>query len=1238
MHSSSGETPDKKRGFSIEIAARAVKNPKITVMVGVMLTLWGILATVTIPKESAPYIAYGIVNISTVYVGTSAIDMDTLITQKIEDKIKGINGINKYTSVSQNSLSNITLEFEPGQDMTQAMGDVRSKVDEAGAALPADAEEPFINQIDSSIEPFLSIVLSGPYTQTQLTDFAEQLKTEVENIPEVANVTYSGSKEREIAVRVDQNKLESLGLSLNDITNVIRTSNRDTPIGDFEIDQLNYAIRFAGKYETAEDIRNIIVKNLRDSGFPSLVTIGDIADVEEREDENNQNISRFIHVREKETAPCTDTTCAKSTLFAKDVIAGLTSDFSWVTLTLVLILTFFVIGIFVPILRVHGVALPRYASFVIAFLLGFGWYLNYHPPPVFITRDVQTNPSMELTLAKKSATDILKADTVVKAVAKEFAQNNFPRNVSVDFRNEAAVEMRRSYAEVIRSGVEAFLIVSAFIFLFVGVMEGLLASIVIPTTFLVTIGILNLLDKTLNFMTNFSMILSLGILVDTAIVVVVGTNDFIKQGVAPNKAAVLAVQEYFAPLLTGTLTTVAVFIPLLAMPGILGQYLSFIPITVIITLIVSLAISMFLLPTYASLAIADPNKPRVQPKQQMPADLRQPPIMIANIKLFLLSLIIKLFLDPKFKAFAKAFRKTLDAGISGVITGYSVILRQLLRTRHRRLMAFGTVILLFFTSFTIPIPFVLFPSGDAPFLTISIDMPEGTVSQRTLEPAILAEKIAIKHPEVRLVSTSINDKSANIYVELLPINDRERKKLRTSTELTNELVLETDKLAAQFGASIRVQSAANGPPSDTPVAIRVIARNKDLINTAEGVTRQLTDIMKTIPHTVGVKNNIEQIPGEFQFRVDRQKAAALGIDPDMIAGLVRTALYGSTATTITRDNRDIDVIVEFDQQDIASLEDLNAIKVFLPSGSAINLGQVILLDREDALASIRRQDGNIAFTVSSLLGPQGNSAEITSEFLKKVAAQVNIPEGIEVSSAGENQENAALIQSLIQGLVIAILLIFLILVVEFNAYWQPVIILFTILFAQIGVAVGLYATGTPRSLAYILGAITLVGIVVNHSIIMVDQMNKNRDKLKDQGETDEHAFVQSAITAGVSRFVPVTLTTVTSGVGIIPLIFQDQFWAGLSYTVIFGLITGGILTLFITPSVYVQYEREKLISFVFFLFAILFSVGITLLIERNGMGFALIGGSLVFYILYYWLARRQDKKAREGNPFLPGLS
>ena len=1028
------------------IGEYCVRYPKIAALFGIILAFWGLLAAFTIPKESAPYIAFGIVRIVTTYPGASARDIDQLITQNIEKKIKGISGLHRYRSISEEGVSSITLEFHPGEDMTKAMGDIRSKVDEARSLLPDDIDDdPHITEIDSSLEPFVSLVLSGNIPPENLTDIAHNLKEKIEDIPGVAEVEMEGNREREIVVQVQRERMEALGLSLLDVQNAILRTHNDVPIGTVAIDGYEYIIRFEGKRKSAEEIKNI---DIIDAGkhIPSLVSIGNIADVIERA-KDTKRITRFatLHAQEKR------------------------------------------------------------------FL-----------------------PAIELRILRRSGSDILALEEKVRTVSHLFERENMPPGVSLSITQNMASIMRDDYKKVLVSGLESVLIVLLFLFLFVGIREGLVASLVIPLTFLITIGILSFLGKTLNFMTNFSMILSLGILVDTAIVIVEGAHHFIRQGYHRKQAALLAVYEYRMPLISGTLTTLAVFIPLLSLSGILGQYLSFIPITVIIVLTTSLLVSLFLLPAYAA---------RLLPRRQQ--EIKQ------HSRRFVL-------------------RNTIDAAINSMQRKYKTWLSWLLQTETRRLSALFLVMLTFITSFSLPIPFVLFPQDDQPFLTVIAQMPEGASTENTFRVTRDMEKVFNKYPEILFIKSETSGKEITFFIELLPEKERKKRHMRTVSVLEREILADMSPIEREGRALIRVQSEKKGPPSEFPVGFRIIAQDGRYISAAKRTAQYLTQVLKEIPLTSGVQNDVEDIPGEFRFHIRDDKAAELGVQVDEIPRILRIALQGNTVATVQRNGRDIDIVIEMKKSDISSLDDILHLSVRTKDGAFVPISDIVTYENVDAVAAIHRNDGKFSFTVSSLLEKGGNAQDITNTFFQRLQ-NISLPEGVTVIDAGENEQNVELLHDLFRGFLMAILLMFLVLVIQFHSFMQPLLILFTILFAQIGVAVGLFITATPRSLAYILGAIALAGIVVNDAIIMIDQINKQRRKQNnDYQHNTAHAVQNALVRAGTSRFIPIILTTLTTSAGIAPLIVQDSFWSGLSYTIIFGLIVASLLTLFLTPATYMQ--------------------------------------------------------------------
>jgi HAE1 family hydrophobic/amphiphilic exporter-1 len=638
------------------------------------------------------------------------------------------------------------------------------------------------------------------------------------------------------------------------------------------------------------------------------------------------------------------------------------------------------------------------------------------------------------------------------------------------------------------------------------------------------------------------MILALGILVDTAIVVVEGIEYYLHKGYKPQEAAVRSLHEFKQPLISGALTTLAVFIPLFTLPGVLGQYLAFIPITVFIVITASLFISLLLITSLGAMIMR----------------------------------------PQKIKKNGFSFRRKFNKIQSAIVNFYGFLLRGFISSRVMRLGALILITALSLGSCALPIPYVQFPTDDANAFQISIKTPVGTAPEQV---ALLTQEIeerVIKLPETENIFTTINNNTASLYIELIIKEQRQDLGLRQSTKLVSLLQKEYQNFSR---ADIRVENPQGGPPSETPVGFRVVAQKKQNIPQAQEVAIELTEELKQIEGTQGVRNNIEIIPGDFVYRINRRKAINLGLNPDQLDGVIRTAVKGTTATTISRDNRDIDVTVRYRPEAIAEINDIYGIRVTNNQGRQIRLEQVIEKELTDSLSTVRRIDGKIAFTVSSFLTDDGNALEISEEFkqiiidkydLPEDSTTFNLPNNVSIEDAGENAEGQEVNNALLNGFVIAVLLMTLVLVIQFNSFLQPLLILATILFAQLGVNLGLYLTDTVKSLAYMIGTISLAGIVVNDSIIIVDQMNKT------VGKDNRKSVIDSIVYAGKSRFIPVILTTLTTSAGILPLVWTDAFWRSLSITVIGGLTLASLLTLFLTPALFIQLRQEKLLTFSMF--------------------------------------------------------
>ena len=1020
-----------------------IKNVKISFLLFAAILVWGIMGAARVPKESAPEIDYGIAIISTFYDGASAVDIDSLITQEIENKVKNVSGIDKINSTSSNSYSRIQIVFEPDTNMVKAMSDVRSAVDEAQAKIPSEAENPTIQEIDSSKEASLfNIHLSGDFHPTLLRDYGEKVKTFLEQDFAIQAVNISGGAEKEIFVDVNPVKLTQYSLNVNDVSQAIRSSHIDTPVGDLDINGLNYNLRITGKHKDANDIKNVIIKINKTQNASSLLTVGDIATVYES-NEKQTSFEFFRDIKQKES-------------------------------------------------RISSVLL-------------------------------------EVKKGKKQ--DIFITSPRVEAKVRKFVEQNFGQEVTLHFTRLDMIQTQKSYNNVYNSGGQSILIVFLILTLFLGIKEAFVASLIIPLSFLSTIAVTQSSGNSLNFMINFAMILSLGILVDTSIVIVEGIHDSIQAGYTPKEAAMISVQEFRAPLISGMLTTLAVFLPLLTLPGILGKYLSFIPLSVSITLSASLIIALLLIPGIASVLLTP----------------RKLPHWIEKIQDF-------------FYIYTHWHQSVL---LPMVQRKYKQFMNRFMHIEKMRIRIVYSIIGLFFLSFFLPVQFELFPDEDIDFFQVNIEMPTGTTIENTLAELDTIEEIFLQHPEIDTIETSISKDRGSVWVNLLREQERKDRGLKTSMDLSEDIRQELKKLR---NYKVNIREFKSGPPSEAPVSFKIIMGSADLMDSAQKAAKDLTVFLKDLPGTDNVEIDVTNLPGEMIVKINRAEALRLGVDASQIGPILRSAVHGAKAITISRGSRETEVTVRYTPEVMQDITNVKNIQIINKDGKRISLDQVVDIQFTSAIAEIKRSEQNIAIKVISQLTKDGNASEITAAMKEKIKSY-ELPYGIEIEDTGENAENADLFLALASGAIMSIIIIFTILVIQFNSYSHPIIIVFTIIMSMIGVNIGLFLTGTDRSLAFIIGAISLGGIVVNDAIILVDRINVLRKNFP------ERDLISTIIEAGSSRFQPIVLTTLTTAAGIFPLIFVSIFWSGLAVTIIFGLMFASTMTLIVTPAMYYQFEN-----------------------------------------------------------------
>ena len=739
----------------------------------------------------------------------------------------------------------------------------------------------------------------------------------------------------------------------------------------------------------------------------------------------------------------------------------------------------------------------------------------------------ESTPAVTLQVTKKTGGNIIDIVDSVEAVINDVREEQLPPEVFIETFADRAEDIRKSLRDVSSSGFQTLIIVFIVLWLFLGWKEALIAALAVPLTFSLSFILFDSAGITLNSLSLFSLILALGLLVDNAIVLVEG----IHRGVGkPNlrEHAYSMVQRFRKPLIGGTLTTVAAFAPMLLVSGIIGQFLRTIPIVLSATLLSSLIVALAFIPVVAVQTLKNTTKPTA-PRR----------------------------FDGYFTYFQNWYKKRIEYMLS-----------------HRRAqnIFITTLVVLLVAGFALPSTGVLrtglFPSVDVNFMIVNVELPSGAVLEQTSQTMIEIENVLRNTPEIQSYvanigtssSIDIGGGSSSEHLGSFSINLREDR-ARTSVELTRDLRRELAEIGT---ADITVVDISAGPPTAAPVEFRVIGPDLDQLVV---LSQQLMDELSQVPGTIDVDRNLRFSAGEFTFAFDPTLLAQYGLSASDAAFTLRNYVFGTEATSFLGDAGDeVPVQVEAPNVSVDSVNDILTLPLVNQQGEIVRVSQVGTVELNTSINTVRRTDGERAITVTANSDESRTPNEISLEFQEKVAAK-QLPDGYRVEFGGEQQETAETFADLYRSMIVAVLLILIILVIEFDSFKQPVLIFLSIPLALIGVFFGLLILGGQLNFAAFIGLVSLTGIVVNNAIILVDRMNT----LIDAGRTPIDAVLEAVNT----RLRPVMLTTLTTTLGVLPLIWVDEFFRDLALTLITGLVFSTILTLVFIPVLYLRMKQKE---------------------------------------------------------------
>ena len=1037
---------------------------------------------ITIPKESNPDIEFGIIAINTIYPGVNPEDIDSLITEKIEKEISDVDGINKITSTSAVWVSSITVELTNGTNIRNALTDIKDSVD--SISFPEDVEDPNIQEISATSKLLFQVLLYGSkqeYTNFRLMWLARQFENDLEGQWWIESIDIwgissdpfaatSSAAEYEIKVLISKAKLESLNLSLSGIAQTIRSFNRNTPIWNYTIGELNYDFRFDGEIETVESLKDITISW---SGLSS-VKLWDVAEITKEYKEKSVKSLWFYGA----------------------------SDYNYVT----------------------------------------------------------------LAVNKREWENVFSVSASAKQEIEKYIESNPDfKNIDIIYTQDLSEIIIEDYKTLGTTAVQTFVLVFLVILLFVWFRESLIASILLPLSFFITFIALNTMWFSLNFLTNFSLVLTLWIAIDTIIVIIEWASERQKLWFSRKNSVLLAVVDLKSPLISGTATTLVAFLPLIFLPWVVWKFLAYIPITVFLTLLAALILSLtvasvlfFKLAKQKTVYHRDENYEKSLGEEELSFLLAEREWKIENS-------------SEKIN-----FR---DKVLEKISNGYYVLLWKFIASKKSRVLALTLPLFALALTFIFLAPrigFILFPASDEGIINISVEAKTWTDKSALEEYIPQIEKVLSSFEEMKVYYVNLSGNTISVSVELLDSNIRDERGLMSVFDVEDKILSWFAPLESEW-LKVEVATQSNGPPTGAPVWIKLNARSASDIAVLKQVADEFKNFLVWVEGTKNVSTSSSDNPWQFVFRFDENKLAFSGLTPNDILWELRIYFSWISASSINSAYEENDIVLsvaEFDS--MVSPEDIENLTVNTRIWD-VRVGDYAKYSFVPALSSINRLDEKINISVESELENWFLPTEVQPA-LTEFAESYNFPDGISYTAWGESSENSDLIFATVQAFFISIFLIFTILVFQFNSYSQPIMILYTVVLALLWVNIGLFITGNPYSMTFGIWFIALTWVVVNDAIILVDRINRNLDRLNnnfERGSLKKEDYIESLVAAGKSRLQPIIVTTVTTVLWVLPLALQDPFWAWLGFTIIFWLIAGSFMTLFIVPSFYYTIYLNK---------------------------------------------------------------
>ncbi|MCB0456655.1 MAG: efflux RND transporter permease subunit [Flavobacteriaceae bacterium] len=1143
----------KKVDKEFKLSSWAIQN-KTTIYVLILVFFYlGLSAFFEMPRENFPEVNETKIYVSTIFPGNTAEDIEKLITDPLEDELKTVSNVVEITSTSSEDYSMVIVEFDENITVEEAKLKVKDEVESktAGEDWPTfngAKVEPDVFELSLSEEmPILNINISGDYPVEKLKEYGEYLQDEIEDLLEIKEVAIRGAQDKEVEVAVDIYKMMASKVTFSDIIGAINGGNVTMSAGNMKASGQRRTIRILGEIESPEELENFVVKSENNNA----IYLKDVASVSFKEEDK--------------------------TTFARE----------------------------------------------------FG------------------EPVVMLDVKKRAGKNMVAAAEQIQKIVTEAKENVFPPDLKVTISNDQSSVTIGQVDDLVNNIIFGVILVVTVLMFFLGFKNAIFVGFAIPMSMFMSLMILNMFGITLNTMVLFGLIMGLGMLVDNGIVVVENVYRLMdEEGMSRIEAAKKGIGEIAFPIIISTATTVAAFIPLGLWPGIMGEFMMILPQTLSIVLGSSLFVAIFFNSVLVSqfMTIEDKNMPlkKIILMTSIMAFFGIIVFLVAGEYRALGTLMVftaimlwvyRLFL----RKWANNFQEKTLVKLEQF---YERSLRWALSGWRPYALSIGVFLLLIlsFVAFGISLAtqrtkVEFFPDNIPNQIIVYIEYPEGTAIEKTnaitkeiekrvykvldnaqykkgdynfmVENAVSQVGEGAGNPQTDGGSAAEMPHKAKITASMREFKYREGE----NSELLRQKVQEA-LVGIYPGVLISVEKDAAGPPAGAPINIEIEGDDYDeLINTAEEMREFINS--KNVAGIDELKIDVNKNKPITRVVVDREKAGELGISASQVGQQLRNSIFGSKAGIYKEDGDDFDIYVRFNEDnryDKSALFNQRITFRDMASGQIkeIPVSAVASYENSSGFSAIKHKATKRVVTVYSALAPGYTDAgAVVTQIRNEMQSFENMPKGVKVDYTGQIEEQNKQMAFLMGAFFTGLLLIFFILIFQFNSVSKPAIIMLAIFLSFIGVFGGIVISGSAFVIMMtMVGIISLAGVVVNNGVVLLDYAQLLIDRKKVELNLEENEYLETEdlfeaiVRSGKARLRPVLLTAITTILGLIPLaiglninfftLFKDFnpniymggdnviFWGPLAWTVIYGLFIATFLTLVIVPVLFFLVTKFKM--------------------------------------------------------------